>query len=187
MNKLWNLAARQLARPAVASWLITQAMRRPYSHIMKNGDVYMERYWLFNPYPGRDEKRRWNFPISIRLHFIRRPDDDRDPHSHPWDARTILLRGWYDEVRTSIYQYDNELTAWCAQHGLPAFDKVDQAYHRTAGQSAALTHDDFHRITKIDPAGVWTMFITFRKVDSWYFLVDGLRVHWRKYLGLEQK
>lgn len=49
---LMNFVARILARPTVADWLIKRAHCTPYSHIKgADGSIYMERYWLFNPYP----------------------------------------------------------------------------------------------------------------------------------------
>lgn len=48
---VWPVLARFLARPAVANWLIRRAQRRPYSPIIKSGKLYMDRWWLFNPYP----------------------------------------------------------------------------------------------------------------------------------------
>lgn len=100
---LMHLLARTLARPAVADWLIRRAQRTPYSPIISEGELYMERFWLFNPYPdsgasGADRKP-WRFPISIRIHHIVLPDQDRHLHDHPWNARTFILRGWYREVR----------------------------------------------------------------------------------------
>lgn len=74
------LIARVLARPAVTDWLIRRAMRTPYTHITSadGSQVYMRRYWLFNPYPADSSGNRpwWQFPISIRLHQIMREDDD---------------------------------------------------------------------------------------------------------------
>lgn len=165
----WGMLARFLAQPHVVDWLITRAKRRPYSSIVKDGQLYMERYWLFNPYPdtgasGKDRKR-WQFPISIRLHHILLPDQDRDLHDHPWNARTVILRGWYIEKRDDIKGY----------------------YFRHAGGTAALRFGEYHRITDASIHGVWTLFITGRYRGTWGFLVGGIKVPWRKYLGLEEK
>lgn len=163
-----KLIAKLLARPAIADWLIRRAMRTPYSDIVKGGDLYMKRYWLFNAYPdtgasGADRKR-WQFPISIRIHHIVLPDQDRDMHDHPWNARTIILRGDYTELRL--------------------VDGLEKQFMRLRGDTATLSFGEFHRITDISTGGVWTIFITGPYRGTWGFLVNGVKVQWRKYLGL---
>ena len=173
MNPLLSLVARFLARPAVTDWLIRRAKRTPYTHIVspENGKLYMERYWLFNPYaPESSGDGNW-FPISIRLHHIVRPDQDRHLHDHPWNARTVILAGGYTEVRpinpTSEYPYDTEY------------------HHRSAGYTGRLRFGEYHRIIDVEP-GTWTLFITGRKRGTWGFMVDGHKVPWRQYLGLDK-
>lgn len=158
--------ARFLARPAVVDWLIRRAMRTPYTPIISEGKLYMERYWLFNPYPADSSGKRpwWQFPISIRLHHILLPDQDRHLHDHPWNARTFILRGWYVERRP-----------------------VPHEFIRRAGDTVALKFGEYHRITEVSPGGVWTLFITGRYRGTWGFNVDGRKVPWREYLGLEPK
>jgi hypothetical protein len=158
----WTLIARFLARPAVTDYLIRRAQRTPYSPIVKDGDLYMERFWLFNPYPdsgqsGADRKP-WRFPLSIRIHHIWLPDQDRDLHDHPWNARTVILRGWYREAKL-----------------------------REEGDTATLKFGEYHRITDVSHDGVWTLFITGKYRGTWGFNVDGIKVQWRTYLGLEPK
>jgi hypothetical protein len=165
---MYNLIAKILALPFVREWLIKRAKKTPYFHITSadGTDIYMERYWLFNPY-GRDEqgntlpaKIKW-LP-SIRLHWIRREDRDRHLHDHPWDARTILLGGWYEEERLEL--------------------NGRVYYLRKAGQSAKLRYGQYHRIICISQGGVWTMFITWKYKGVWGFLVDGKKVPWKQYL-----
>lgn len=171
------LLARFLARPAVADWLIRRAMKTPYVHITgPDGSTYMERYWLFNPYPVLSSGRRkwWQFPISIRLHKIMRKDDDRHPHDHPWNARTFILRGSYTEVRPArIAQYDH----------VPG-THYHKAYQRDTGDTVALRFGEYHRITHVSPGGVWTLFVTGKYRGTWGFLVDDKKVPYREYLGL---
>jgi len=177
INRIWKFIARFVSRPAVAEWLIQRAMHTPYSHIEKDGSVYMARYWLFNPYPLHDggRNRRWQFPISIRIHHILRPDQDRHMHDHPWNARTIILRGWYAEDR----QYRGEPLP----PGIPEPDAIEHL--RRTGDTARLEFGEYHRITKLPHGGVWTIFITGKYRGTWGFLVDGQKIQWRKYLGME--
>lgn len=180
----WTLIARFLARPAVADYLIRRAQRTPYSAIVKDGDLYMERFWLFNPYPdsgksGADRKP-WRFPLSIRIHHIWLPDQDRDLHDHPWNARTVILRGDYTEQRREVIESTG--TTWSDGDHIR-----DITYYREAGDTATLKFGEFHRITDVSQHGVWTLFITGKYRGTWGFNVDGVKVQWRKYLGLEPK
>lgn len=169
---LLSLLARFLARPRVTDWLIRRALRTPYTHIgaTDGGGDYMRRFWLFNPYPAHSSgKANW-FPISIRIHHIRRPDQDRHLHDHPWNARTFILRGGYTEKRPCAPTHD--------------YPYVDDFYNRNEGETAALKFGEYHRITHVSPDGVWTLFVTGKYRGTWGFLVDGAKVQWRKYLGL---
>ena len=183
---IWRLIAWIVTRPAVFRWLRNRAFQTPYSHIESaNGeDLYMGRWWLFNPYAsesgarseGSDNDRRswWRRMLpSVRLHLIARPDRDRDLHTHPWDARTIILDGWYEEERNLA---------------VPMWPATRERHHRPTGYTGQLLHTDAHRITAVSPGGVWTLFITGRRRGSWGFLVDGKVVPWREYLspGREQ-
>lgn len=69
INLFWCLVAKLLARPAIADWLITRAQRTPYLHIMSadGTEMYMGRWWLFNPYSRETHKPAlWWFPWSFR-------------------------------------------------------------------------------------------------------------------------
>jgi hypothetical protein len=172
INKSWQLIARIISRPAITRWLVDRAMKTPYSPIVKDGLVYMERYWLFNRYESIDgqqmgSKYKW-FPWSIRIHWIRLPDQDRHLHDHPWNARTIILHGAYTEQRLT---------------GNPFFFETER-FHRRPGDTARLRFGEYHRITYVPPDGVWTLFISGPYQGTWGFLVDGLKVQWRTYLGL---
>lgn len=158
------MLAKFLARPAIVEWLIRRAKRTPYLHLVDaDGSVYMERYWLFNPYPPKSDgaDRRWgNWLPSVRLHKIMREDRDRHMHDHPWNARTFILRGWY----------------WEQREGVPGF------IVRLDGTTATLKFGEYHRISRVSDGGVWTLFITWRHCGTWGFLVDGSKVPWRQYL-----
>lgn len=158
--------AKLLARPAVVDWLIARALRTPYSDIVVEGKTYMRRFWLFNPYTDEGRIRRWSkYLPSIRLHHIVLADPDRHMHDHPWDARTFILRGGYHEIRH--------------HEGIGAV-----SHGRGAGDTVALLFGEYHRITRVSPGGTWTLFVTYRYRGTWGFLVDGLKVQWRTYLGI---
>ncbi len=160
----WKLIARLASTPCVANWLIRRAMKTPYTHIMHPKGVYMERYWLFNPYPGPEEHRKNRFPISIRIHKICLPDDARDLHDHPWNARTIILKGGYSERRL--------------------VDGERVLFTRKPGDTATIKFGEYHTIESLcRRRPVWTLFITGKYRGTWGFLVNGVKVQWRKYQG----
>lgn len=162
----WRVVAWTVTRPIVRQWLMARAVLRPYTHIpsrVNEDDIYMFRYWLFNPYPESGAKKRWgwNWLPSIRLHWIMRPDEDRDLHDHPWNARTIILSGWYRETREGYWML------------------------RQQGDTATLNFGEFHRIDEIAEFGVLTLFITWRYQGTWGFKVAGKKIPWRVYLDRE--
>lgn len=164
----WAVLARTLAGwPGLRLALLARAIRTPYTHITSadGREVYMARYWLANPYgrtaDGEQGPARWRWLPSVRLHLIMREDLDRHLHDHPWNARTLVLRGWYKEQR------------------------IEGEAIRSAGYTGRLLFGQYHRITEVSPGGVMTLFITWRKRGTWGFLVDGHKVPWRQYLADE--
>lgn len=156
---LIELLAKLIARPAVASWLINRAMRTPDDPL----EGYLNRYWLFNQYnrETRTPKYSW-IPFSIRVHHILREDYARHQHDHPWNARTLILRGGYIENRGGLMLV------------------------RAEGDTATLKFGEYHNIEAVTPGGVWTLFIMGRYRGRWGFLVDGKKVDYRRYLaGIE--
>lgn len=164
----WKLIARLASTPCVADWLIRRAMKTPYQHIYHHDHLYMGRWWLFNPYPSQEENRKNWFPISVRIHHICEPDTARDMHDHPWNARTIILKGGYTEHR--LVQ---------ETQGFP----IIGVYHRNPGDTAKIKFGEYHNITALAHGGAWTMFISGKYRGTWGFLVDGAKVQWRKYTG----
>jgi hypothetical protein len=186
-NFLWRIVAAIVTMPAVTRWLIDRAFRTPYNHIIgPDGSTYMGRWWLFNPYP-RDEAERerrkanptiWDRLPSVRIHHIIRHDGDRHLHDHPWNARTIILRGWYDEERhysTPMFRVRVDGQGGCRN-----------LYRRSVGYTGRLLFGEYHRIREVPPEGVWTLFFTWQYQGTWGFLVNGAKVPWREYLGLSK-
>lgn len=175
----WKLIARLASTPCVADWLIRRAMKTPYQHIYHGDHLYMGRWWLFNPYPSPEEDRKNNrFPISVRIHHICEPDTARDMHDHPWNARTIILKGGYTEVRMP-QKID----------GSPLVMELETCpvFVRKPGDTAKINFGEYHNITSLEPGGAWTLFISGKYRGTWGFLVNGVKVQWRKYMGYEVK
>ena len=84
-------------------------------------------------------------------------------HDHPWNARTIVLRGWYAEER-------------------PTTRGTNSLHVRSKGFTGRLLFGEFHRIACVSDGGVWTLFFTWKKRGTWGFAVGGRKVPWREYL-----
>lgn len=165
---MWNWIAKFLATERIANYLIVRAMLTPYLHISSQDgkDIYMYRYWLFNPYDGKTNKPKyWWCPWSIRIHHIVREDHDRDLHDHPWNARTFILRGRYQEIRL--------------------VDGANAYYARQPGDTAKLDFGEYHRIISVSQGGCTTLFISGPYQGVWGFLVNGVKVPWKEYLGIK--
>lgn len=170
----WSLVAWIVSREPIANWLITRAMKTPYTHISHDGSVYMERYWLFNSYergPDKQERSKYTwFPWNIRIHWIRRADMADHMHDHPWNARTIILRGWYWEIR--------RIGCGTCECGCQT-----EEYLREVGDTAKLGFGEYHHINQVAADGAWTLFISGPYQGTWGFLVDGVKKPWREYFA----
>lgn len=171
----WAMFAWVVSRERVSAYIIKRAMRTPYFHLPE----YMNRYWLFNPYSKVDgvEVTPIKWLPSVRVHHILRRDNDRHLHDHPWDARTVVLKGFYAEERLSERDHETlELVGgWKPER---------EAFLRLPGYTGPINHGEYHTITSVSDGGVWTLFITFGYKSTWGFLVDGKKVPWREYLDM---
>lgn len=182
---LWGAVAALVSRPTVAAWLIERSKRTPYYPITSQDgtETYMDRWWLFNPYTkdaeGNAGPARWPWLPSIRVHHILRADDDGHMHDHPWNARTIVLRGWYKEERPySALGHNDGLRSY------PGELWPRELHMRDTGYTGRVLFGQYHRISEVSPGGVTTLWFTWRYRGTWGFLVDGQKIPYRKYLNL---
>jgi hypothetical protein len=103
----------------------------------------------------------------MRIHKICDRDHDIHLHDHPWNARTFILKGWYQEKRQHKTLPD--------EHSL---------IKRNAGDTATLKFGEYHKITQISTGGVYTLFVTGGYQGTWGFLVNNVKVHYKTYLGI---
>lgn len=193
INLFWRMVAKLLACPAVAARIIARAQRTPYLHIMSadGAEMYMGRWWLFNPYSRDTHKPAlWWCSWSFRVHHIMRHDEDRDLHDHPWNARTIILRGWYVEQRQASEEWKKAVRSGMVPNPNPkivdwVMKDACEWIRRDQGDTARLNHGEYHRIDQISPGGVYTLFITSKWRGDWGFLVNGVKVPWRTYTGTD--
>lgn len=193
MQILWHLIALFITQPRISAWIIRRAQRTPYTHIPSRDGrgTYMHRWWLFNPYgkdaQGNELPARWRWLPSVRVHHICLPDADRHLHDHPWNARTIVLRGWYDEEFYQSHMNDQAVRERFAQRtGGHALSMVLQSRIRSTGYTGRLLYGQYHRIAAISDGGVWTLFFTWKLRGDWGFDVNGKKVPWRQYLSQQE-
>ena len=169
MNKqrAWELFALVVSFPPIRNALIWWAKKHPYRHL----EGYMDRWWVFNPYDEATGKKRYfQWMPSVRVHHILREDKARHLHDHPWDARTIILKGFYRE---------RKLTDYGEKHG--QYYEHTATNYRGVGDTATILHGSYHAIDAVSQGGVWTLFITYKYRGTWGFLVNGKKVPWREY------
>jgi hypothetical protein len=130
-----------------------------------NNEPYLERYYVFL-------KDRGRFPFNIFLHKFLKSDPD-DVHDHPWNYRTLILKGGYWE--------------WT-----PQFDKKGHKINEVAkwygaGSFRSSTANSYHRI-ELDPEiECWTLFMPGPKQRDWGFLVRNTWVQWEQYLSTRKQ
>lgn len=117
-------------------------------------DPYMIRWRLF--------ECPW---FRVYLHHIRKSDEDRHLHDHPFNFLSIILWGGYRE--------------WTGPHGV-WYGKNMPLRKRFVFRKAT----DFHRL-ELSEGPVWSLFIAGRRIKEWGFDVDGKWVHWKEYLVVD--
>lgn len=151
---------------AVVALLVAVAGRdRPNLDIGGEANPYMRR-WFVIP------RNRW---FNIYLHQVKRDDDDRALHDHPWGNISILLRGAYFEHRFICPPAPGwPLPIICSRRrgaGSIVFRRACTA-HRLS-----LPRDDAGQ-----PIPCWSLFITGPNLRSWGFWCPKSRwVHWRQF------
>lgn len=110
-----RLFSKRISPPS-PSW----ALWRWYD-IVLGGELYLSRLNII--------QTPW---FSIKLHWIHRPDPDRDLHCHPWPFISFILRGGYEEYesrepskqagvlrKVNWFNYKNTITAHRISYAKP--------------------------------------------------------------------
>ena len=115
------------------------------------GDNYLRRWWVIPRNP-------W---CNVYLHEIRKSDDDRALHDHPWDNTSLLLAGGYVE------------------------HTPEGAFDRSVGDIVQRRAEDLHRL-EVRPGGsALSLFLTGPKVREWGFECLQGWVHWQDFTSPE--
>ncbi len=157
----------------------------PYFEITKvvNGEkvVYLRRFFLWRNHHGR----------SIYLHHILRSDDDPDPHDHPFDFTSIILRGGYFDQEWGFVppSVDGGPGIRYQKEGTPVFPgeivrRPASHIHRVILFSKDFGWDANGSFVSGPPTPAWTLVITGPHFRHWGFIKEDRWVYWREYLGL---
>jgi hypothetical protein len=104
--------------------------------------------------------------FGIFVHRIRRPDNDRAVHDHPWPFASLILRGAYDERLTTLRS---------AHAGIPprTVRRGRWSFHRMQLHQA-------HYISAVHGRLTTFVFVGRRRQD-WGFYERGMFAHWRDF------
>lgn len=130
--------------------------------------------------PLSDYMRRWIFRtrwFTIRVHQIRKSDEGRDFHDHPWNFTSFILWGGYIEH-----------VPGCRCFGLPdnvrilfATSPLDPCKTFTAPATVRHRAEDLHRLELIDGKSAWTFVLTGAYRRLWGFLTSRGWIPFDKY------
>jgi len=142
--------------------------------IVINGESYLTRLTLF--------KTPW---FSVKLHWIHKPDPDRDLHDHPWPFASFILRGWYKELEC---RKPDMRQAWI-EAGAPAVaDRKFPVKERLVRWFNTKDTRAAHRITEASP-NLLTLVFTGVKSKEWGFYDEDTfnYTEWETYIATQQK
>lgn len=102
--------------------------------------------------------------FALYVHTIHRADEDKHPHSHPWNFVTVVLSGAY-----------------------LACDANGRATPKGPGAFSFMSRHGFHKIGAILSGPVKTLFLAYGKRSPWYYLVGGDKVESTEYRKLKHE
>lgn len=113
---------------------------------------------------------RWTlelpFGLSLKLHQIVRPDDDRCPHDHPWWFLRVILWGGYVE-----------------EHGVDNRVAHRKPWRPWAPWRVYFCSPQFrHRITELPRGSSWTLALCGPRGRKWGFFTTSGWMHWKAFV-----
>lgn len=174
--------------------IVEKLLLKIFSHydIIKPFDgqnaLYLRRWFVTNGRISRALVRTLGWLVGktwekAYLHKIVRSDDDRDPHDHPWNFDSLILKtGYWDE------SWDWGWADNVVQGGEPAFWRSKEVNGVAPGRWYHRNAEHTHRVQLVlGPAGheipAWTLVFVSPKVKDWGFVTDNGWVWWRNYLN----
>lgn len=182
--KLLGWAFARPAFLAALKWWVGEDHEYKGGHLFDaEGNLYMGRWTIIEQ--GSRAGKVLGFLTGgqydhVRLHWIRQSDGDRELHDHPFNYRTFILKGWYNEefIDSTRHRLLNgpALRQWQgSKRHLPEYAMLGVRERRLMkpGMSALSPLGQFHRIAQVADDGVWTLFCMGQDTGKWGFLVDG--------------
>lgn len=111
----------------------------------ENGQPYLERYMVARW--GKDGEH------TLFLHRFLDSDSDKGIHDHPWDSKSFIVAGGYEEERLIV---ENGQEKVIKRDVLPLSFNI-------------IKKDDFHRIVLKKKVPAWTLFYHGPRVKDWGF------------------
>ncbi len=136
------------------------------------GGLYLRRWRVF----GYGSKLPALFGYSVMLHRMVRPDQDKDPHDHPWTS-------WWSRVLWGSYIEDiweaPDIKRARHEHDLP------NTLVRSAGEVAQRMGEHMHKVVNLPHGECWTLVWTTGRGRRWGFWTENGWVFWKTYMGLK--
>lgn len=134
--------------PEMQAWAVATMARTPDFVI---GNDYLLRWWVI-------PRNEWS---NVYLHDIRKSDDDRALHDHPWPNTSFLIFGSYIE------------------------HTPDGSFIRRTGDVVMRPAEALHRLEVIPGERAISLFVTGPKQREWGFACPQGWVHWRDFTNPE--
>ncbi len=124
-----------------------------------------ERNWAVNPYLIRYTLLSCKY-FTIKIHKALMSDPD-EPHDHPWNYISLILKGGYYEERTVIKERtilvgigDTELRK----------EKIKSSKFYRPGSILYRRGDQLHRLILKMNKPSWSLILTFKKWRKWGYI-----------------
>lgn len=141
-------------------WLMPA--RGPDMVIGPPDDPYMLRWFLL-------PRNRF---FNVYLHHIRKDDDDRALHDHPWASLSYMLEGSLIEVKPDdVLKKYGGLNTFFLEH-----IHAGQWKYRSASQAHRLC------LPESETDGAWTLFVTGPRIRQWGFHCPKGWRHWKDFV-----
>lgn len=128
----------------------------------EDGSKYLERWWLI-------PKNKY---LNLYLHHFHNSDPEV-LHDHPWASVGMLLAGSYRE-HVSVYSKYRQATKHVVRTPFWPVYRSPDCVHRI---------ELFGMLGRVFP--VWSLFMTFPKVQEWGFWCKQGKVHNKEFLNKE--
>jgi hypothetical protein len=122
----------------------------------KEGELHFQRFALI-------ETSRF----SIYIHKIFKADQDLHLHSHPWNFKSIILRGSYIEESLAVDEKGKTRSEFNTKKPFTASSMTK------FGEKDYFVNKCFHKIKCILKGPVYSLFFAYGKKERWNYFVNG--------------